>query len=366
MPASYGSYNLLDTLATIDNATVFDYGEETLYGHIRDLLNAHNLMVQDMVSDFVERTTVNIARLGSDTVTGEMIEVDEYGTADTQKTAVTGYDIGWPLRAYQHSIGWTRRYFELKTPSDIAKDFVGAQSADVKNIRRQVLRALFRATNYNFIDRLTNSQTLPVKALQNADGSKIPMDEFGLTFDGATHTHLVGRAGGALAASDISALIKNVVEHGVGGGRVYLYLNAAQEAAVRAFSANFDGFQAPLISPGPGSTVDVIDGGRRDNPYQIDNKPIGIWDGYVEVWIKPWIPANYLVALIRGGSGGDVLRWRTRGIAGRGNLELLFEDENYPMRARWVEREMGLGAWNRTAAAILYAGGNAYVQPTIV
>lgn len=363
--AKYGSHNLLDTLATIDKDTVYEYGEDRLYEHIRDLLDVHNMMTQQLMGTFVESNTDRIARLGADSATMSMIEVDEYGTVDTQKVAVSGYDIGFPLRAYQVSVGWTRRYFQLKTPADIAKDFIGVRDADVNNMRKQMLRALYRATNYTFIDRLTDSISLPVKALMNADGTAIPMDEFGNTFNGATHTHLVGRAGGSLAASDISALIENVTEHGVGGGRVVVLINAAQEAAVRAFTANFAPFQAPLLSPGPGSTVDVVDGGRKYDPYQIDDKPIGIWDGFVEVWVKPWIPTGYITALKTGGSGGEVLRMRTRGTAGMGNLGILFEDENYPMRGQWFEREFGLGVWNRFACAHLYTGGTSYVQPTI-
>lgn len=363
MVARYGSHNLLDTLATIDNATVLDYGEDDLYEHIRDLLEAHNELTRDITGFFVERTTQRIARLGADAVTMEMIEVDEYGTADTQKVAVAGYDIGWPLRAYQVSVGWTRRYFQQKTPSDIVKDFVGARDADVNNIRRQLLRSLYRATNYTFIDRFTDSVSLPVKALINADSSDIPMDEWLNTFDGSTHTHLVGRVGGSVAAADIVALIDNVVEHGVNGGEVRLLINQNQEAGIRAMTSNFDPFQAPLIDPGPGSTADVADGGRKDNPYQIDDKPIGVWDGYVIVWVKPWIPNNYYTALLVGGGGGDVLRMRTR--PGSGDLELLFDDEAYPMRAQLFEREFGVGVWNRFAAAHLYGGGTSYVAPTI-
>lgn len=364
MAASYGTLQLLDTLATIDKDNVFEYGEDTLYEHIRDLLEVHNELTNDLVSSFVEPTTQRVARLGADAVQGDMIEVDEYGFADVQKVAVTGYDIGWPLRAYQYAIGWTRRYFQLHTPADIAKDYVAATTADIKNIKRRLLQALFRATNYNFVDRFTDSTTLPVKALINADGTDIPMDEFGNTFDGSTHTHLVGRAGGSLAASDITALIENVTEHGVGGGQVILYINQAQEAAVRAFTSNFDGFQQPLIDPGPGSTADVVAGGRKDNPYQIDDKPIGIWDGFVWVWIKPWMPANYILALLVGGRGGAVLRRRTRGVAGFGDFGLVNDQENYPLRAQHFEREFGFGVWNRFAAAILYTGGTSYAVPT--
>src|SRR6478609_4558854 len=211
MAKSYGTLQLLDTLAAIDKDNVFTYGEDRLYRHIRDLLAAHNRMTRDIFGTLVDPTTDNIRRMGNAPVSGEMVEVDEYGAADVQKTSVVGYDVGFPLRAYQYSIGWTKRYFEVKTVADIAKEYVAAQQADVKNLKRRTLQAFFRATNYTFIDRLTNSQSLPVKALMNADGTAVPIDEFGTTFDGSTHTHLVGYASGAVAAADIVALINNVV-----------------------------------------------------------------------------------------------------------------------------------------------------------
>lgn len=365
MSKSYGTLQLLDTLATIDRDNVFEYGEDRLYEHIRDLLVAHNNMTQDILSFFVDYTTDNIRRFGAQPVSGEMIEVDEYGAADVQKTAVTGYDIGFPLRAYQYALGWTKRYFEVKTVADIAKEYVAAQQADIKNLKRRALQGLFRATNYTFVDRLTNSQSLPVKALINADGTAIPYDEFGTSFDGSTHTHLVGRAGGSLAASDITALVDNIVEHGVNGGEVILFINTAQEAAVRAFTSNFDAFQAPMISPGGGSTADVVLGGRKDTPYRVDDRPIGVWDGYVMVWTKPWMPANYILALLVGGNNEKVLAYRTRPIAGYANYRLVGEHDHFPLRANWFEREFGVGVWNRMSAGILYIGGTSYVQPTI-
>lgn len=364
MAKSYGTLQLLDTLQTIDRDNVFTYGEDRLYEHIRDLLVAHNNLTQDILGYLVDYTQDNIRRYGNQAVQGEMIEVDEYGAADVQKTAVTGYDVGFPLRDYQYALGWTKKYFEVKTVADIAKEYVAAQTADIKNLKRRALQGFFRATNYTFIDRLTNSQSLPVKALQNADGSAIPIDEFGTSFDGSTHTHLVGRAGGSLAAADITALISNVKEHGINGGQVVVFINTAQEAAVRGFTSNFDPLQAPLINPGPGSTADVVIA-ARDNPYQVDDRLIGVWDGYVMVWTKPWIPASYVVAMLVGGTNEKVLAYRTRPIAGYANFRIVGDHDHFPLRANWFEREFGVSVWNRLGAAILYTGGTSYVQPTI-
>jgi hypothetical protein len=51
-----------------------------------------------------------------------------------------------------------------------------------------------------------------------------------------------------------------------------------------------------------------------------------------------------------------------------GNLELAFEDERYPLRARGWEREFGVAVWQRTNGAVLYidtGAAGAYVAPTI-
>ena len=365
MALTYGTLQLLDELKTIDNANVFQFGEDLLYQHIRDLLMAHNTMTQDIFGLLVEPTVYEIDRYGAQAVGGEMVEVDEFGSADTQKSQVAGYNIGFPLLAYQFALGWTRKYFETKAVSDIAKDYINAQTADIKNLKRQALKALTRATNYTFVDRLYRSQSLPVKALQNADGSAIPVDPFGTAFDGSTHTHLVGRAGASLAASDISALVTNLTEHDVKGGRVVILTNRNDETTMRSFTSNFEPYQAPMLNFGPGYPNDVIAGNPKDNPYTIDDKPIGVWDGFATVWIKPWVPQGYIIALVIGGMGGGVLRLRTRDIPGYGAFRLVFDDEDFPLRAQTMEREFGVGVWNRLAGAILYTGGTSYVAPTI-
>jgi hypothetical protein len=363
MAKQYGTLQLLDTLKTIDKDNVFTYGEDRLYRHIRDLLAAHNRMTQDIFGLLVDPTVDNIRRAGNQPVSGEMIEVDEYGVPDVQKVSVVGYDVGFPLRNYAYALGWTKRYFDTKTVADIAKEYVAAQDADVKNLKRRVLQAFFRATNYTFIDRLTNSQSLPVKALMNADGTAVPYDEFANSFDGSTHTHLVGYASGAVAAADITALINNVKEHGVNGGQIVLMTNTAQEATVRGFTSNFDPLQAPLLDPGGGSTTDVVLA-ARENPYRIDDRPIGVWDGFVMVWTKPWIPANYYAAVLVGGTNDPIIEFRTRPNLNYGDYRLVAQFDNYPLRAQAFEREFGAGVWNRFAAAILYGGGTSYVQPT--
>lgn len=361
---NYGTLHLLDTLAYLDKDNVMEYGEDRLYAHLSDLLAVHNTMTQQMISLFVEYTTDRVRRFGAGAVSGEMLEVDEWGLTDVQKTSVAGYDIGFPLRNYMYSLGWTRKYFELKAVSDIAKEFIAAQEADIRNIKRELLKALFNPTNYTFVDRLVDSISLPVKRLINADSTAIPINEFGTTFNGASHTHYLARAGGSVAASDITAAIDTVVEHGISGGQVLVLINKAQEAAVAAMTP-FTGLQAPMVDLGPGSTVELVARMSRDNPYRLDDRPIGVWDGYVVVHTKPWVPANYIVVMLVGSPAGKVLTFRTRPVNGYGLFRMTAEHEHYPLRAQHLEREFGIGVWQRFGAAVLYTGNTTYAAPTI-
>lgn len=365
MAIAYGTLQLLDTLRTIDKDNVFTYGEDRLYEHVRDLLNAHNEMTQNIFGTFVQLTADRIWRWGNQASTAlDFLKVDEYGIVDVQKQAVTGQNAGAPLDRYDAAVQWTKDYFENASPSDIAATVAGIQLGDINLLRRGALNALMSPTNYTFSDWMVDSIDIPVKALLNADGSVIPLNEFGTTI--ANHTHYLARAGGSLADTDIVGALNTVKEHGVNGGTLMLILNVAQEAAVRAMTTFFDPLQAPMIDPGPGSTADVIRGNPRYNPYDIDDRPIGIWDGYVPVWTKPWCPANYLLVILQGGRNDRVLRMRRRnGGVNPGQLRLINTNEHFPLRATAYRREFGMGVWNRWGAAVLYAGNTTYAAPTI-
>jgi hypothetical protein len=357
---NYGTLSLADTLATVDAENIYEYGEDRLFAYVDSILTAHNAIVADMMGTFVEFTNDRIRRWGNDNQL-EMVDADEFGSADAQKMGVTGQDIGFPLRAYQAAVQWTRLYFEERTIREFAAVFDGILTGDILGLERSVKNALFKPTNQlTYVDRRTDSITLPLRALANADGAYIPRDKFGNAFDASTHTHYMGRAGGSFVAGDVSALVENVIEHNL-GGNLLIYINR-NDADLYAAFANFTEFQRPLLIPAPGGTSDLARGVA--DPYEVDNRPIGIWDGFATVWTKPWVPANYSVAFLTGGAE-DVLAFRTRSGAGRGDLRMVARDEHYPLRAELLQREFGISVFNRIGAAILYHGGTSYVMPTI-
>lgn len=349
----YGTLSTLDTLAA-SQQSIAAYGEDNAFEAIDLARQAHNAILTEQVSQLVETTTDRQRRYGGDD-NMTMDEVDEFGRGDAQKIA-PGVTVGFPLRLFDVTVQWTRKYMQNHKVSELAGQFNAARTAHIKRMQREIKRSIFTATNSTFVDALVDSVSLAVKAFLNADSAAIPAGPNGEAFVGSSHTHYVARVG-TLAATDITAIIENVIEHH-NTGQAMLYINRASEAAVRGFTANFTPYVDTRIIPGSASTV--ANGPlTQTNLY---NRAIGIFDG-AEVWVKPWIPANYMFAFVQGAPKPLVLRERESGSSG---LMIAAEDEAYPLRAQTLEAEFGVGVWTRTNGAVLYTGGaGTYVSPTI-
>jgi hypothetical protein len=352
----YGTLGVPDTLAS-NTATIYEIGEDLVYRNLMILLEAHNRIVMDLMDNFVTPTSVKLMRYGG-TFTMDMDELDEHGTPDAQKGMV-GSLVGFPLRKYGRGIQWTRSYFEEATGADFNAQLTGMLDGDVLNVIRQLKKALFNPTNYNFIDKLVRSvesYPLPIKALVNADGAPIPPGPNGEYFDPSTHTHYLGAtSAGTYSEADCVSALQTVLEH-FKSGKALIYINQAQETAMRGF-ADFQKLYDTSVNVGANLTyakgdLDVV---------QIYNRRIGTYHG-ADVWVKPWMPAGYQLTVMSGQE--KVLAWR-RAPRKPDTFTLTYENEAYPLRARTYERNFGLGVYNRVAASILDTAHTTYTAPTI-
>jgi hypothetical protein len=353
----FGTLGTLDTLAS-SQQTIAQYGEDNAWSDINRALEIHNRILNSSMMGLVERTTDRQRRYGG-AASGVMVKKDEWGRSDAQKVSA-GVTVGFPLELFDYSVQWNRKFMENAVASELAAQFTAAADAHRSRMQNEMLRALMVPTNYTFDDHLVDHVDLAVKRLVNADSAAIPLGPNGEEFDGATHTHYLARVS-TLAASDITGAINTVIEHH-SVGQPKLYINRANEAAVRAFTGagEFLAYQPVSIMPSD-NTARAVGGPLPGAP--LDNRPIGIWGtSNTEVWVKPWIPANYMFAYVSGSPAPLVLRTRT---AGGGGLTVAAEDEHYPLRARTLESEFGFGVWTRTNGAVLYVGGTSYTAPTI-
>ena len=355
---TYGTLSTLDSLAATQSS-VAQYDEDRAWTEIDAALEAHNRHMGEMVTSLVEVTTDRQRRYGS-AASKTMQELDQFGQPQAQKVTA-GVTLGFPLRLYGDALQWTRKF--MMTPgsaAQIAAEIRAIMDADRRNVIYQTKRALFNPTNYTFDDVLVDSVDLAVKRLVNADSASIPLGPNGESFNAATHTHYLYTDGTSLAAADLTSAVNTVLEHH-NTGAIMVYINTAEESAVRGltgFSAYTD---ARLVLPGGYTTVTA---GAALDTRNIYDRAIGVY-GAAEVHVKPWIPSGYLLVVAED-IGMNVLAMRVR--SGMDGLRLIFEDESHPLRARSYEREFGVGVWTRTAAAVLFVdagNGNAYVAPTL-
>lgn len=350
---AWGTLSTIDLLASNPAVqTVAQVGELNVWQSVDALFQIHNELVMEQANDLT-RPTVNQQEFygGGDAMT--MDEIDQFGTPDTQKIAA-GTTVGFPLRKYGRSIGWTRAYFEETTVDEFSRQVRSIFDADLLRLQTNIRKALYGPTNYTFQDRLVRNIALPVKALLNADSQAIPIGPNGETFNAATHTHYLAAA--ALNNTSMDALINAVLEH-YALGSVRVYINKAQEATARGLT----GFN-PLIDVNirPATTAQIAVGDLTQ--VNLQNRQIGYYDGgngAAEVWVKPWTFSGYLFAF--NPQAPKPLGWRTR--PGRGQLRLMADDEDYPLRAQTYEREYGLAVWERSNGAVLQITGGSYGAP---
>ena len=356
MPTQTGTHDINWLLAS-RYQSVMDLDMDAVVAVLRADLAAHNALMLDLLGEFADVTTERQLTYGGG-VGGEMVQVDEYGRAPTQRAPSTAATIGLPLHKYQFALGWTETALRVRTAADIATAQLNAEGAHRRAVQRDIKRALFLSSNYTHVDYLVDGVSLSVKRLINADSSLIPAGPNGESFDGATHTHYDFNNG--LSAAAVTAAINDVVEHGW-GSQVRVAIARANETAFRALTG-FTAYQDPRLVFGA-STTGVPD--TRLDLTRMDNRAIGLF-GAAEVWVKPWVPTDYLVAYDAGATDKP-LAFRQREQTALQGLRIAATLSAFPLVAEYMEVEYGIGVRNRTAASVLYfaAGAVAYVDPTI-
>ncbi len=356
---AFGTLFTLDSVAEAHKTTAAEIGEDLLWQNLEGYFRAHNLLFNQALEMVAERTTDRLRRFGG---TADVVvqELDEYGQPSAQKMAIPGHNVGFPLRRYGAAIQWTRFVFENMTAEEFTRQVNAITDADEQNLYRQLRRALYSPTNGTFSDWMQMPAVdLPVKALLNGDGLPIPTGPSGQMFDGATHTHYLGvTTANTPDEADYAALIEHVVEH-FNTGSVVVYINRADEAAVRGFARFKEYVDARLVD----QRTEIVARGNLD-PRNLYDRAIGLLGG-AEVFVKPWVVAGYPIAFAVGPDKPLVLRQPLA--SGAQSLRLVAQDENYPLRASEWEHRYGVGVWNRANGAILdtVSGESMYTMPAL-
>ncbi len=388
---AHGTSQAQDTLDAlrVSGTTLYEYGIDNAFQAINLATVAHNFIVRDMYADLCSPTTDQARRYGTyDSM--DFVPLDETGVPTAQRVSA-GTDVAFPLRKYGLGLQWTHDYFRNALASEVAGQVDAMLAADYRNIQRQIKNAIFNPTNYTFVDRLSNSVSLPVKRLANGSTASYPIGPNAETFD-TDHLHYQAAGlgnndtiaadgspnawpsgSGSATAGDINTdlknQVKNVQEH-FDTGDGFIYINSAQEDDVRS-ATNFVELKSATIL----SSITDDRGVGTLNDQRIYNRQIGWFKGFA-VWVKPWIPASYILTFIKGAGVEPVLAVRVPknmntssgslpiiqggNVVGSGDLYLVIDNPSYPLYARAVERRFGIGVWNRVAASVLYVAATTY------
>lgn len=356
---TYGTNRIADLLATADAASALDMVGDIAEG-VQQLLAAHNRITNDMFGDYVAGTTSEAVLPWGGIGEMDLTEIDEMGTPEAQKVA-GGEAIGLPLKKWGRGLQWTYAFLERATAADYIKDTRALMVGDVKNIKYQFLTALFRPTNYNFVDKWANRVTLPVKALVNGDSMAIPVAADGTSFDASTHTHYLGSA--TLTAAALIGLGDTVAEHHT-TGQTIIDIPRASEATVRAMTGanEFVPYPNPSITYADST---VLARGRTLDIRQTYDREIGVIgpSSYV-VRVKPWVPANYAAAF-QTGVPKPIYRRIDSKVPASQDLRPAFEGDIHPLVCKVMERMFGFGVVNRTNAAVLKTNNVTYSAPVL-
>lgn len=347
---AYGTLSSLDTLAAI-RQSVAQFGEDRAWASIEVALAARNQQVADLKSTLVEVSTDQQRAYGGGDVKS-MVELDQWGLPDSQKITA-GVTVGFPLRRYGNTLQWTRQWMMSNSVAQLAAEVQAIMDADAANILRAIKVAVFTSTSATFVDKLglPAGVSLPLKPFLNNDSLAVPVGPNGEVF-ATSHNHYIGSA--TLTAAAVTSLIVTVQEH-YNSGTPVLYISQTDEAAFRALT----GFVADVdVRVHQSTTANYAASLDMANLY---DRRIGVF-GAAEVWIKPWMIANYIFCYIQGAPVPLVMRVPPNELA---NLQLMFQDDRHPLYAQGYERQFGISAWNRTNGAVLYFANATYAIPTI-
>jgi hypothetical protein len=357
MATQSGIYSIKDLLE-VRNASAAQFGIDHIQATLASETAWTNQSVNELLADLVQ-PTVNQSEIWGSAVAVSADEVDELG-GSLPKKQLPGITASVPLRRFTQRLGWSQKYFELKSPNQLASEYLALRKGYLLEIQKQIKKAIYNNVNYSYVDSLYNGVTLSVKQFCNADGGyTLPDSPGGATFTSASHDHYAGEA--SFAPGFVDSLISNVTEHGGNNTRgVKLVCALADVTTVTSASAGFTSLPDANIQT---LTTQLVSG-RTADFSDLENRLLGFWTGGVEVWVKPWAIANYIVCYASGANPKPLL-YRQRPQSSLQGWRIASPYNDYPLIAQNAEFELGFAAFKRDSLAVLYFSNATWANPTI-
>lgn len=346
--------------AAADRTFVQTVGQQQVYDAVKMLLNAYNTELEKAKKAFVERTTSDHKFRYKLPGGGKLQR--RGGMAQSGAVKAGGYwDVAFPLEDFGAQFGGDDITLAYMSAAELDRHIDTIFIQDKNTVRYEMLRAIFNSTQKTFVDDIRGSLT--VEPLANGDSVVYPPVVGSETE--ATDTHYLESGYLASAISDTNnpypVIRAELVEHfGVqqGGDNVAIMINSAQTPLTKAL-ATFDSIVGRYLIPGANADQPT------NLPQGLPGNVIGFVSpgGWVVEW--DWIPAGYMLGLHLDAPKPLIERIDPADTGLGTGLQLVAEDEEYPLKGSHYRHRFGFGAGNRLNGVVMeLANGGGYTIPT--
>lgn len=348
-----------------DYTFVNQAGQDIIYQATTRYLEFVNSEMQGAVSMFMQPgTTTNFAERYK--LPGSGITLQRSGGQDrpAAQSVYGGYDVAYPLEQFEAAVAQSRIDMAYMSPQAFQLHVDSVRTSYERTMRREILSALLTSTNATFIDPIHGSLT--IRRLANTDSTLYPPVIGSDTEAEATHYLASGYAASTISDTNnpfptMLAKLTAVYGNPTGGANIVALINSAQTAKVQAlteFVTVGDIFIAQGVSTATPINLPSVPGTARVLGRLQDTG----------VWVAEWayIPANYIYMQHMAEEKPLKMRVDPVGTGLGAGLQLVKQDENYPLQTAIWSLRFGIGVANRlNGVAMFLDSGSTYTDPTI-
>lgn len=354
------SYTIWGILQLPDaSVSVTQVGQTLTFDAINELAARHNDAINRVIANLVGETTINAESYFETPGGGMMQEANRLTRPGAIKTAGR-YNVGFPIRDARDQIAGDDVTLAYMTLQQVQRQVTNVFFRHLNWVRFHILRALFNNANETYPDEYL-ARDITVRRLANTDGTiYAPVIN---SETGADDNHYLVSGYVATAISNTNnpyPVIKAEIEEHFGPGNIVVFIHSDEQAETEALTAFVGIGDAKIRQP---LDQDVIVGAIPTGiPGTVIGRVSGVW---VAVWMN--IPTGYMVGLDIDQEPPLTKRVDIpTDIGGRGRLELIAQQTEFPLRESFWRDRHGYGVSNRLSAVVMqHKAPGAYDIPTV-
>lgn len=355
---AYGFINLEHLFAT----RVSEVGTERVWTAVQQSAEEYTRTMNAMLGLFAERTTIAQEQneLPGD---GTLQPLDEFG--NPLPVAPSGnYQVAYPIQGGGTAWGDNRVSRELMTVEEANRHTFDALQRDADWMVRHMLSAIFTNTTWTYNDKSASGGyrglgNITIQPLANGDAVEYVRRG---AVAAATDTHYLAQLNAIDNSNNPFPTIKaELLEHPTNRGPFVAYVPSGLADSIGALS-EFVEIDDPDITYGTSNDTLPNSPGAIMGP---GDEVLGKTKSS-NIWVVQWdaLPANYMIAMAVGGTGGPMLKMREYPAAA---LQGFFPEMHSPDGNNAVTRMIryaGFGGHNRVKGLVYRIGNASYAIPT--